>query len=291
MHRYVVIFLLGMSLVSCTSSIGLVTIPGQSSDDHLPVVTITAIPSDPTPTGKIEKDVIQTATGIAATQEVSNVDDGMSAQLIVSAKNGEQKTTGGVMTLTFKVTTPTATLYDLSTSGTKDANNMALNTLLLTTSPANKALTITVDAPVTATATATNFTGGTTTLTAIYVLVDPRERKQHSGVDIILAKEPGRNRYVGHLFNTAPVPNGTIDFLNGTGSSPAFSLLRADAPVSRCGDPAVSASTNPFGNLFPGDLTKLYGSEHPPLTTDIVACANPNSLPPELHLSVTYTIQ
>jgi hypothetical protein len=61
--------------------------------------------------------------------------------------------------------------------------------------------------------------------------------------------------------------------------------------VSRCGDPAVSAPIPLFGNLFPGDLTKLYGSEHPPLTTDIVACANPNNLPPELHLSVTYTVK
>jgi hypothetical protein len=287
-----------MVLVICMQFLGCgptrVSVPSPEND-HLPVITIRAIPVEPTSNGDIEKGTINSRLGAADTQSVSNVDDGMSAQFTASAINGDEPaTTGGVQNLSFTLESHGTTLFSVSTTGDKDSSGMVPRELSIfeTSSSPKVALIVQFDAPVIATVTATNFNGQVSKMIATYVPLDPNQRHKSLSREVNLEKETGRDRYVAHFLPDVPAPNGILETFNGSlNINTSFNLIRPDVSVSRCLDLTVSVTITPGSPSLSGDIKKLYDQDNPPLGFDIVGCTGgTGAVPNELPLKVIYKL-
>jgi hypothetical protein len=278
-----------LTFTVCNSIADQVTIPPTPEDDVQPEITVTAIPIEPTSAGDIEKSKAKSTV-------VSNVDSGMSAQLIVTAVNGvAPKTTGGVQSLSVSISQNGTTVFQGNATGVMDSSGKVPNLLGVFKTSSNAAITVQMTSTVVLSATASNFHGQSNTLAVTYVPIDPNERKKDIREHLILSKVSGQNLYIATVPDASALPaSGFLRALNG-GPLAAPTILKRQN-TSACLDPAETIELTAFANLNTGDLTKLFGSETPEFSfnpINIIACANPAAppLPDQLEIRATYQLR
>jgi hypothetical protein len=288
------IILSSFILFGCATSFKMVTVPPGESADHPPVITVNAISYLPASlsgsAGNIEKPQVISPSG--TTTVVSNIDNNTYIQFSALATNGlSPATTGGVQSLTFTIIQNGTTIFSADSTGVK-VNNMAPNSLNVVYNGKTAIQFQIAATPITVNATATNFNGGTTNLTVIYVPLDPMQRNKDLGpVRLILNPAPGQNIYSAVFPIPIPgvtQPNGYVHYINGpTDSQQPVILL--NSTTTECANPATSVILQPFGNLYSTDMTKLFGTQTPPFPVTIRACSNPNvNLPGQMDVMITY---